>query len=758
MHNSAAQGHVETQGHIGGGADRRWHLGQVGGSVKPNSLNIQAWHLRTRLVRLLKGALRTLHRPLVDKRMQSQQQQQQQQQQPRMSNEDVRNIAQCAATLIQVVWRMWRLREWLEQEYDRTMVELQISSLRYTVHMYGTHTRRILAVVRRLQSVWRARVMCRLRDRFMLENTRHLAIIHPALQSLKTVKVAKANVGYGRGNRLSDRRLGRMGSKVDGFLVALEKDVRADSASMHVSVEWDLQQHGVRASEVRSYALVVYHTGQTATVRRGSLRTHESWVKATEQERERIAEQALCPNGFKKKMFSSKCKTCNRKKEEHRPRESTVGGGAMAVRREEEHRPRESTVGRENMGVRREEENDYSDSSLDDTRSSTTVSDDDSFLGLEETYEYGENTVASMHMNPMLKAMVRQAPVTANKATLVEIAVLVGREKEEAEKREQEARERALEQEKQAVRDKEYIEKMYGVRSEYGDPVEKAALEQKERDHEYLEKMYGAQSKFERPITTQGHDDPPGDSTGDTQTAEGGCSDEVSHDPVLGAMFQDTSDLLVSSIQCIQQSQSVATEGGGEGGDNRNDDGNDDEDGIAANGMADGMAETPEHGLQYAAHFYMGSVKNTMTMVLPRDDDARYLFRVVNLVNMRIVAQVSMGCHHPQKAMNRAEQQRGESGGRVGTGRRRTRLITAGANTPVNQRSFSESKAEPVVVNEMEAVAVVAVAAVEGWEAPTGYEREDEADARTGNARMGNACGEELVAVDVDTVDVEVAL
>ena len=31
------------------------------------------------------------------------------------------------------------------------------------------------------------------------------------------------------------------------------------------------------------------------------------------------AEQALCPNGFKKSWFSSKCKACGRKKEEHRP-------------------------------------------------------------------------------------------------------------------------------------------------------------------------------------------------------------------------------------------------------------------------------------------------------------------------------------------------------------------------------------------------------------------------------------------------------
>ena len=116
------------------------------------------------------------------------------------------HIAQCAAKLIQAVWRMWRLREWLEQEYDRTMVELQISSLRYQVHMHATHTRQLLAVVRRLQAVFRARVVSRLRQRFVLEDLRYLAIIHPALQTTDTTNVAQAHAGYGRGNTLTDRR------------------------------------------------------------------------------------------------------------------------------------------------------------------------------------------------------------------------------------------------------------------------------------------------------------------------------------------------------------------------------------------------------------------------------------------------------------------------------------------------------------------------------------------------------------------------
>ena len=43
-------------------------------------------------------------------------------------------------------------------------------------------------------------------------------------------------------------------------------------------------------------------------------------VAAREKEDKDIrAEQALCPNGFKKSWFSSKCKACGRKKEEHRP-------------------------------------------------------------------------------------------------------------------------------------------------------------------------------------------------------------------------------------------------------------------------------------------------------------------------------------------------------------------------------------------------------------------------------------------------------
>ena len=180
--------------------------GQVGGSVKPHSLNIQAWQLRSRFIRMIKRATGILRYQSRQYHHHHHQLQQQQQQHQLLSQDDVHHIAQCAAKLIQTVWRMWRLREWLEQEYDRTMVELQISSLRYHVHMRATHTRQLLAVVRRLQAVFRARVVSRLRQRFVLEDLRYLAIIHPALQTTDTINVAQAHAGYGRGNTLADRR------------------------------------------------------------------------------------------------------------------------------------------------------------------------------------------------------------------------------------------------------------------------------------------------------------------------------------------------------------------------------------------------------------------------------------------------------------------------------------------------------------------------------------------------------------------------
>jgi hypothetical protein len=180
--------------------------GQVGGSVKPHSLNIQAWQLRSRLIRMIKRATNILRYQSRQYHHHHHQLQQQQQQHQLLSQDDVHHIAQCAAKLIQAVWRMWRLREWLEQEYDRTMVELQISSLRYQVHMRATYTRQLLAVVRRLQAVFRARVVSRLRQRSVLEDLRYLAIIHPALQTTDTTNVAQAHAGYGRGNTLIDRR------------------------------------------------------------------------------------------------------------------------------------------------------------------------------------------------------------------------------------------------------------------------------------------------------------------------------------------------------------------------------------------------------------------------------------------------------------------------------------------------------------------------------------------------------------------------
>ena len=45
----------------------------------------------------------------------------------------------------------------------------------------------------------------------------------------------------------------------------------------------------------------------------------EAAKRAEELQDRAIREQALCPEGYKKKMFSSKCKKCGRVKEDHRP-------------------------------------------------------------------------------------------------------------------------------------------------------------------------------------------------------------------------------------------------------------------------------------------------------------------------------------------------------------------------------------------------------------------------------------------------------
>ena len=181
---------IGAQGGVAKGGHRT--QGQIGGSVKPHSLNIQAWQLRRRLQRLI-----IIHRSCHHIRGENRQIHMQ-----RIAD----TIANVAARLIQVVWRMWRLRKWLIQGYDRAMVELQISSLRYQVHMRASQTRKLLAIVRRLQAVFRARVASRLNQRFVLEEARYLALIHPALQLLNTTDVAHADAGYGHGNTLTNRR------------------------------------------------------------------------------------------------------------------------------------------------------------------------------------------------------------------------------------------------------------------------------------------------------------------------------------------------------------------------------------------------------------------------------------------------------------------------------------------------------------------------------------------------------------------------
>jgi hypothetical protein len=55
------------------------------------------------------------------------------------------------------------------------------------------------------------------------------------------------------------------GKAVDGFSAKLEADIRAESTSMHVGIEWDLHQHGIAVNELRNFVLVVYqHTASAS--------------------------------------------------------------------------------------------------------------------------------------------------------------------------------------------------------------------------------------------------------------------------------------------------------------------------------------------------------------------------------------------------------------------------------------------------------------------------------------------------------------